>query len=76
MVSMVSLYMKTYKKMFYLCFYHVWYQSYDKNEFFMFRWRPFWICQVDGLTVENTAGQTSYIDLEHINTSKKGVCQP
>jgi len=58
MVSMDSLYLKTYKQMFYLCSYHVWHQRYDKNEFFMFWWWPFWSYQVYGLTIENTAGQT------------------
>ena len=36
MISMDSLYLKTYNNMFHLCSYHVWYQRYD----------PKLICQV------------------------------
>ena len=58
MVSMDSLYLKTYKKMFYLCLYHVYNQRYDKNNFFHVSVAAILDLSVYELTVENTAGQT------------------
>ena len=62
--------------MFYLCFYHDWFQRYDNSWILVVSVAAILEFTITGLIVENPAWQTPYLDLGHINTSRKHICQP